>query len=102
MQQPLTESQRTGQPSLLTCCQLLEEPWDSSLGSPLSVEWRLSTLELRSSLNYSELEITKTNEEHVKEMEDFHLNFRLLTLGVFTYLYQPYLWHLSLESFSVY
>ena len=34
MQQPLTESPRTGQPSLWTCCQQLEEPWDSSLGSP--------------------------------------------------------------------
>ena len=47
MQQPLTESPRTGQPSLWTCCQPLEEPWDFSLGSPSSVQWRLSTLDLR-------------------------------------------------------
>ena len=40
MQQLLTELQRTGQPSLWTCCQQSEEPWDSSLGSPSSVEWR--------------------------------------------------------------
>ena len=33
----LTELQRTEQPSLWTCCQLLEEQWDSSLGSLLSV-----------------------------------------------------------------
>ena len=40
----LTESLKTGQPSSWTCCQQLEAPWDFSLGSPSSVEWRLSTL----------------------------------------------------------
>ena len=44
MQPPLTESQRTEQPSLWTCCQLLEEPWDFSLDSQSSVEWRFCTL----------------------------------------------------------
>ena len=49
MQQHLTESLWTGQLSLWTSCQLLEEPWDSSLGSPSSVESRFSTFLSRSS-----------------------------------------------------
>ena len=40
--QHLTESPRTEQQSLLTCCQPLEAPWDCSLASPSSVEWKLS------------------------------------------------------------
>ena len=42
MHQHLTKSQKTERPNLWTCCQLLEAPWDFSLGSPSSVEWRLS------------------------------------------------------------
>ena len=49
MQRHLTESPRIEQPSLWTSCQLLEAPWDSSLGSLSSVEWRLYILESRSS-----------------------------------------------------
>ena len=59
MQQSLTKSPRTEQPSLWTCCQLLEAPWDSSLGSPSSVEWRLPTLQSRSSSKYSKTVLTK-------------------------------------------
>ena len=52
MQQPLTESPRTGPQSLLTCCQLLGELWDFSLGFPSSVASRLFTLESRLSEKY--------------------------------------------------
>ena len=47
--QLLRESPRTAQLSLWTWSRLLEGPWDSSLGSPLSARWKLSTSEFRSS-----------------------------------------------------
>ena len=59
MQQHLTELPRTEQPSLWTCCQLLEAPWAFLLGSPSSVEWRLSTLESRSSSKCSRTDKNK-------------------------------------------
>ena len=86
MQQPLTESQRTGQPSLLTCCQLLEEPWDSSLGSPSSVEWRLSILESRSSSKYSRIDFTKTNEAHGLKEKQKEKKSNFSSLNFFTYV----------------
>ena len=65
MQQHLTESPRTEQPSLWTCCQQLEEPWASSLGSPSSVEWRLHILLPRSSIKCWDLrKIIQENEFH--------------------------------------
>ena len=45
--QQSTRSPRTEQQSLWTCCQQLEAPWDFSLGSPSSVEWRFFTLLLK-------------------------------------------------------
>ena len=64
MQTHLTELQRTEQQSLLTCCQLLEGPWDFSLGSPSSVVWRLSILESRSSSKSSRINLTKSIKAH--------------------------------------
>ena len=40
-------SPRTEQQSLLTCCPLLVAPWDSSLASLSSVQWRFFTLSLK-------------------------------------------------------
>ena len=42
--QSLTKSLKTEQQSLWTCCLQLEEPWDFSQDSPLSVEWKSFTL----------------------------------------------------------
>ena len=42
--QQSTRSLRTEQQSLWTCYQQLEAPWDCSLDSPSSVQWRFYTL----------------------------------------------------------
>ena len=78
IQQPLTESPRTEQLSLWTCFRQLGEPWDSSLGSPSSVEWRWSILHPRSSSKYSEIDSTKTNKASCLEMKK--------NLGLFVFM----------------
>ena len=83
MQQPLTELPRTEQPSLLTCCQLLEKQWDSSLGSPSSVDLRLSILESRSSSKYSRIDLTKTNEAYEKMKKSTLRLLYVFTNGLF-------------------
>ena len=90
MQQPLTESPRIEQPSLWTCCQLLEEPWDFSLGSPSSVEWRLCTFRLSSSFKlwkniWAEIPLTKTKNS---SLDIFYLSFsQFKSLINFQFLY---------------
>ena len=77
MPQHLTKLQRTEQQSLWTCCQQLEEPWDSSLGFLSSVEWRLSTLLSRSSSKSSGTDSTKNTFLGKKKQ---HYNFSLILL----------------------